>query len=109
MKPATSLERWRETAGTRRCTSSNPTSASRQTPPTVRMPLNMVCSTSEISPLGYGQQHSSPYSGRRANARGRQRSAFSLRLLVLVNGRIAFRRARLSSALGEEPVADEDE
>src|SRR5215204_1248429 len=88
MKPATSLDRWRETAGTRRCTSSKPTSAIRHTAPTVRTPLTMVCSKVKFSPLvNPTVRHSSRNVRPHANLGART----------------------LSSAVGEEPVAGENE
>src|SRR5215203_613577 len=87
MKPATSLCCWRVAAGTKRCTSSNPNSARRHTPPTVRTPLITVCSNLEIPLANQIDLHSSCYSGRRANP-----GTYGL-----------------SSSVGEKPVAGENE
>src|ERR687897_1218621 len=61
MKPATSLCRWREVAGTRRCTTSRPASARRQVPPTTSTPKTMVSSREDLPFVDLTHQYSSCY------------------------------------------------
>src|ERR671910_2548332 len=68
MKPATSLCRWREVAGTRRCTTSSPASATRQVPPTTSTPKTMVSSREDLPFVDLTPQYSSCY----ATIRGKQ-------------------------------------
>src|SRR5919107_3471016 len=61
MKPATSLCCRRESAGTRRCTSSKPASARRQTPPTTKTPYTTVGSKVRTPLLDPTGRYSSRY------------------------------------------------
>src|ERR671910_182519 len=62
MKPATSLWRWRKVAGTRRCTTSSPASATRQVPPTTSTPYTRVSVREDLPLVDLTHRHSSCYS-----------------------------------------------